>query len=75
MDFVKLFFGRTDTEALRNAGKIRMQGDEKAIEMLRCCFEAADSNFKIRTALKIGRDIVVPGGGKFYTSAGLFIKL
>ncbi len=47
MDFVKLFFGRTDTEALRNAGKIRMQGDEKAIEMLRCCFEAADSNFKI----------------------------
>ncbi len=47
MDFVKLFFGRTDTEALRNAGKIKMQGDEKAIEMLRCCFEAADSNFKI----------------------------
>lgn len=47
MDFVKLFFGRIDTEALRNAGKIKMQGDEKAIEMLRCCFEAADSNFKI----------------------------
>ena len=47
MDLVKLFFGRTDTEALRNAGKIKMQGDEKAIEMLRCCFEAADSNFKI----------------------------
>lgn len=47
MDFVKLFFGQTDTETLSKGGKIKMQGDAKVIDTLRSCFEAADPNFKI----------------------------
>lgn len=47
MDFVKLFFGQTDSEALRESGKLRMSGDSVALDELCGCFEPSDPNFRI----------------------------
>lgn len=47
MDFVKLFFGRTDLQTLRKTNKVKTTGDTKAIDMIRSAYEPADPNFKI----------------------------
>lgn len=47
MDFVKLFFGRTDLQTLRKTNKVKTTGDTKAIDMIRSACEPADPNFKI----------------------------
>ena len=47
MDFVKLFFGRTDLQTLRKTNKVKTTGDTKAIDMIRSACEPADPNFNI----------------------------
>ena len=47
MDFVKLFFGRTNLQTLMNTNKIRIAGNTKAMEILCSAYEPADPNFKI----------------------------
>ena len=45
MDFVKLFFGRTDLQTLHKTNKVKTTGDTKAI--IRSACEPADPNFNI----------------------------
>lgn len=47
MDFVKLFFGRTDLQTLSKMNKVKTIGDTKAIDIIRSTYEPADPNFKI----------------------------
>lgn len=47
MDFVKLFFGRTDLQTLRKTNKVKTTGDTKAIDIIRSACEPADPNFNI----------------------------
>ena len=47
MDFVKLFFGRTDLQTLHKTNKVKTTGDTKAIDIIRSTYEPADPNFKI----------------------------
>lgn len=47
MDFVKLFFGRTDLQTLHKTNKVKTTGDTKAIDIIRSAYEPADPNFKI----------------------------
>ena len=47
MDFVKLFFGRTDLQTLHKTNKVKTTGDTKAIDMIRSACEPADPNFNI----------------------------
>jgi alkyl sulfatase BDS1-like metallo-beta-lactamase superfamily hydrolase len=47
MDFVKLFFGRTDLQTLHKTNKVKTTGDTKAIDIIRSACEPADPNFNI----------------------------
>ena len=47
MDFVKLFFGRTDLQTLLKTNKVRTTGNTKAMEVICSAYEPADPNFKI----------------------------
>ena len=47
MDFVKLFFGRTDLQTLRKTNKVKTTGNTKAMEVICSAYEPADPNFKI----------------------------
>ena len=47
MDFIKLFFGRTDLQTLSKMNKVKTIGDTKAIDIIRSTYEPADPNFKI----------------------------
>ena len=47
MDFVKLFFGRTDLPTLRKTNKVKTTGDTQVMDVIRSAYEPADANFKI----------------------------
>ena len=47
MDFVKLFFGRTDLQTLLKTNKVRTTGNAQAMDVICSAYEPADPNFKI----------------------------
>ena len=47
MDFVKLFFGRTDLQTLLKTNKVRTTGNTQAMDVICSAYEPADPNFKI----------------------------
>ena len=47
MDFIKLFFGRTDLQTLLKTNKVRTTGNTQAMDVICSAYEPADPNFKI----------------------------